>query len=237
MTAVDCPDPSGCPVPDPPSGPAPALLSTRIATGATVCRAYELRFGYGSFNPGVGDTRFAPLTTSTGVAVPTLYGGVDDESVLLETVLHDVHHAVADRIIYESVVRQWGLAFIRLPRELSLVDLRDDALGALGVTRDQLVATTAEHYPCTRAWARWLHTHPFGDRAPDGILWHSRQAELHIPGTRREVFVLWGDRAPTDPSAYSLTGPGVCNLVEGPGRVLLDRLAEDLSASVEPAES
>lgn len=202
-----------------------------------MCRAYELKFGYGSFNPGFGDTRFAPLTTGGGAAIPTLYGGVDDESVLLETVFHEVHHIVADRVIYEAVVRQWGLACIRLPRELTLVDLRDDALEALGITRDELVATTAEHYPCTRAWGLWLHEHPIDGLAAEGILWHSRQSELRTPGTRREVFVLWGDRAPSEPDAYELTGPGVRNLVEGPGRVLLDRLAEDLAASIEPATS
>jgi len=236
MTAADCPDPANCPVPNPPAGRLVGHFhSAELPEGAVVCRAFEFKRGYDSFNPGFGDTRFAPVTTADGQAVPSMYGGTDDVAVLLETVLHDVHHDVADRIIYEAFFRRWGLAFVRLPRDLVVVDLRDEALTELGMTRAQLITTTAEHYCCTRQWARWLHKHRFGGAKVAGILWHSRQAELHQPTIRREVFVLWGDRAPSGPGDYPLTGPGVRNLTEGPGRNLLDRLAEDLNARIEPA--
>jgi RES domain len=207
-----------------------------LPAGAEVCRSFQFKWGYDSFNPGRGDTRFAPLTTAAGETVPTFYGGVDDVVALLETVFHDVHHDVQDRIIYEAVVRQWGVAFVRLPRDLVVVDVRDEALNELGMSRSQLITTTAEHYCCTREWARWLHAHRIGRTKPVGILWHSRQAELHAPTIRREVFVLWGDRAPSEPGKYPLTGPGVRNLTEGIGRVLLDQLAEDLDARIEPAD-
>lgn len=223
-------------MPDPPGGLGPSdLRLTLLPTNASVCRGYELKWGYDSFNPGFGDTRFAPIASETGEKVPSLYGGVEDIVVLLETVFHDVHHSVTDRVIYEAVLRNWALAFVRLPRELTVVDLRDDALAALGIARDALVATTAEHYPCTRAWATWLHDLSVGGRRAEGILWHSRQAELHQRDGRREVFVLWGDRAPSGPGAYPLTGPGVRNLTEGPGRVLLEQLAEELDATIVPA--
>ena len=237
MTATDCPDPAGCPVPNPPAGKRVAdFRTTVLPAGAEVCRGFEFTWGYDSFNPGVGDTRFAPFTTAAGGAVPTLYGGVGDVVVLLETVLHYVHHEVADRIIYEAIVRRWGLAFVRIPRDLVVVDLRDEALDELGLSRAQLITTTAEHYGCTRQWAQWLHAHRIGRTKPAGILWHSRQAELHEPSIRREAFVLWGDRAPSGPGVYPLTGPGVRNLTEGTGRVLLDQLAEDLDARIEPAD-
>ena len=237
MTAPDCPDPAGCRVPTPPAGLRvgdfqPAVLPK----GAVVCRAFEFTRGYDSFNPGFGDTRFAPLTTTDGKAVPTMYGGVDDVAVLLETVLHDIHHDTADRILYEAFFRKWGLAFVRLPHDIAVVDLRDEALSALGIQRAQLITTTAEHYCCTRQWARWLHRHRIGGAKVAGIVWHSRQAELHQPTIRREVFVLWGDRAPSAPGDYPLTGPGVRNLTEGVGRTLLDQLAEDLDARIEPAD-
>jgi hypothetical protein len=236
MTALDCPDPSNCLVPSPPAGiGASDFRVVVLDAGAVVCRGFEFRWGYDSFNPGFGDTRFAPLTTHAGLTVPTLYGGTDDVSVLLETVLHDVHHDVADKIVYEAIVRRWGLAFVRLPRDLTLVDLRDHALSALGLSRQQLVSTTAAHYPCTREWAQLFHEQPADGVQSEGILWNSRQAELHQPTVRREVFVLWGDRAPSGPGDYPLTGPGVRNLTEGPGRLLLDRLAEDLDARIEPA--
>lgn len=236
MTAADCSDPADCPVPSPPAGKRVGDFRTVVLpAGAEVCRGFAFRRGYDSFNPGFGDTRFAPLTTEASGSVPTLYGGVDDVGVLLETVLHDVHHDVADRVIYEAIVREWGLAFVRLPRDLVVVDLRDEALEELGITRAQLITTTAEHYCCTREWARWLHAHRIGRIKAEGILWHSRQAELHQPGIRREAFMLWGDRAPSRPGEYPLTGPGVRNLTEGVGRILLDQLAVDLDARIEPA--
>ncbi len=43
--------------------------------------------------------------------------------------------------------------------------------------------------------------------------------------------LLFGDRAPTD---YRLVGPGVRNLVEGAGAVLVEEIAETLDALIEP---
>jgi hypothetical protein len=236
MPSADCPEPADCPVPAAPGARrADDFRSTVLPANAVVCRGFEFKWGYDSFNPGFGDTRFAPISTDASDRVPTLYGGVDDVSVLLETVLHDVHHDIPDRIIYEAIVRKWGLAFVRLPRDIVVVDLRDEALAALGFSRKDLITTTAEHYCCTREWAQWLYGQRIDGVATSGLLWHSRQAELHQPTIRREVFVLWGDRAPSGPGDYPLTGPGVRNLTEGAGRILLDQLAEDLDARVEPA--
>jgi RES domain len=203
-----------------------------LRKGSVVCRGYQLKFGYDAFNPGFGDTRFAPFQTSAGTAVPTMYAATDDIGVLLETVLHDVHHDVGDRVVYESIVRKWGLAYIRLPVDLRLIDLRDEALEALGFDRGQIVATTTEHYECTREWSTWLHAH----KRSHGIVWHSRQAELHAQGAQREVVLLFGDRVPTTAGAYALAGPGVRNLIEGPGRIVLERLAEELDARIELAD-
>lgn len=237
MTAEECPDVSGCPVPDPAAAVEPERFRVHeLPANAVVCRAFKLKWGYDSFNPGTGDTRFAPIADMAGDAIPTLYGGADAVGVLLEAVFHDVHHRVADRVIYEALVRQWGLAFVRLPRALAFVDLRDAALAAAGLSREQLVTTTAEHYPCTRAWSRWFHDQQIEGGHVDGLIWHSRQAELHPTSIPREVFLLWGDRAPSTPGSYPLAGPGVRNLTEGPGRVRLERLAEDLDARAEPAD-
>ena len=154
--------------------------------------------------------------------------------MLLESVLHDVHHDAADRVVYEAIARTWGLENVRLPRALALLDLRDDALVRLGLERGQLVSAAAAHYPCTREWAVWLHGQSVRGVAPDGIVWHSRRAEL-VPSERHEVFVLFGDRAPSVPGAYPLTPAGFRNLTDGPGRVTLERLAEALDARIEPA--
>jgi hypothetical protein len=45
------------------------------------------------------------------------------------------------------------------------------------------------------------------------------------------VMILFGDRAPHD---YRLVGPGVRNLVEGIGALLVEEIAETLDALVEP---
>ncbi len=235
MTAPDCPDPAGCSVPAPTSVDVGQLRVAALPEGAKVCRSFLLARGYDAFNPGFGDTRFAPVVASTGASVATAYGAADDVGALLETVLHDVHHVVGDRVVYEAIVRRWGLAFVTLPVAMAVVDLRNAALARLGLGRENLVTTTAEHYPCTREWAVWLHEQQIDETEAVGMLWHSRQAELHTAGSEREVFVLWGDRVPSDPGSYPLTGPGVRNLTEGPGRVLLDELAEDLDARIEPA--
>jgi hypothetical protein len=127
-----------------------------------------------------------------------------------------------------------ALAHLACPRTLHLVDLRDDALAALGLERPQLIATEAEHYPCTQQWAAWLHAQRIGGRRPAGIVWHSRQAELHPTCPPREVFVLFGDRAPSAPGDYPLVGPGVRNLLEGHGRTRVEELVEGLDAVIVP---
>lgn len=233
MTAPDCPDPKRCPVPDPRALDRSALRLLRVPPRTVFFRVYPLRHGYDGFNPGAGDSRFAPLVLD-GFPVPTLYGGDSAEAVLLETVFHDVHER-ASRVVYGTQLRERGLARLRTPRSLRLIDLRDDALAALGLARSQLVASTRAHYPCTREWAAVLHGVRIGRSRPEGLIWHSRQAELHSGDPApQEVFMLFGDRAPHEPGDYELDGVGVRSLVEGPGLLMVERLAEDLDALVVP---
>ena len=103
------------------------------------------------------------------------------------------------------------------------------------MTRAQLITTTAAHYCCTRQWARWLHEHRIGGAKVAGILWHSRQAELHQPTIRREVFVLWGDRAPSGPGTIRSPVRAFAISPKARAEIFLDRLAEDLNARIEPA--
>ncbi|MHB1783617.1 MAG: RES family NAD+ phosphorylase [Acidimicrobiales bacterium] len=203
-----------------------------MAAGTSFYRVYSFKYGYDSFNPGVGNTRFAPFADSAGVVVPTMYGGVDPTVVLLESVFHEVG-ARGDRVIYERSLRERGLAYATSHRSLQLVDLRDSELGRLGLGRHQLVAADSAHYACTREWAQWLHRLSIGGKNPDGLIWDSRSAELVPSSQQREVFVLFGDRAPSAPGSYPLDGPGVRNLFEGEGRVRVDELAEELDARVE----
>jgi hypothetical protein len=199
-------------------------------SGRPFHRVYRLRRGFAEFNPGLGDTRFAPLIYEA--PVPTLYGGEDETVALLESVFHDVSLA-ADRIIYQATLRERGLAHLAARRDLRLIDLSDEALGELGLSRSQLVTSGPDHYACTRQWSRWLHEQRPEGEAPDGLVWHSRQAEL-TGRDSRSVMILFGDRAPTDAGSYRLVGPGVRNLVEGVGAVLVEEIAETLDALIEP---
>jgi hypothetical protein len=108
-----------------------------------------------------------------------------------------------------------GLATLRAPERFRLIDLRDPALTDLGLERLQLVSTTAAHYPCTRQWAKALHSRKIGSVKPAGLLWNSRVAELAkvgsplladlLPGAPEEVVVLFGNQlTTTDSAAYQL---------------------------------
>lgn len=237
---LSCPDPTACPV-VPELPPVPGVW---LDADVPRYRVYRTQWGYDEFNPGFGDTRFAPFPAAgTGERVPTMYLAGDEVAALLETVFHEVHHQQA-RHIFERDLRPFGLAHVRVPQRLWLADLRDPVLAAVGVRRDQLVSTPAEHYPCTRRLARDLHGRAVDGRRVAGLLWHSRQAEvlsaaLLDPQWRSapagEVCVLFGDVAGTGRGAWQLTGPGVRNLFEGAGRLLIDELAEQLDAVVHPA--
>ena len=200
---------------------------------------YDTTYGFDEFNPGSGDTRFAPVDTSDGV-VPHLYGGASEAVVLFETVFHDVHHAMADRTVWVRDLVERGIVELVAPRPLRLIDLRDPQLDRLGLRRDQLVSTHVEHHPCTRQWAGWLHGRRPGGVSPDGIVWHSRQAELAdatvtLDADDSEVFVLFGDRATFGRGKFTRQFPGVQPLADGPGRLRVDEFAEAFDALVDPS--
>lgn len=225
---LTCPDPSGCPVRS-----ALPLLDLQVVVldrGAPLFRCYDGTWGYDEDNPGYGDARFSPFDDATGARVPVLYAAQTPAAALLETVFHDVHPDAA-RVIYgASLVRQL-LAHVALPAPLTVVDLRDPELARLAVPREQIVTTPAEHYPCTRRLARAVHDVRTGPAArAQGLLWHSRQAEL--AGARAEVLVVFGDRYPRPRGSWPRLAPGSQNLWEGPGRELVDEIAEHLDAVV-----
>ena len=119
--------------------------------------------------PGAGDTRFAPLANTAHA-----YFGGTKTVALLESALHDA--AGTQPIIYLSQMRSWAVHELELTQPLRLADLRNPELERMSLTRSQLVNTTAAHYTCTRRWAAELQG---GVHGLDGIIWHSRQADLY----------------------------------------------------------
>lgn len=226
---LDCPDPDGCPV-----APAlPRLRTTTLSAGSPLYRVYDATWGYDEHNPGYGDARFSPIDDpATADRLPSMYLAATPAAALLETIFHDVHQ-LGGRIIYERDLRGKLLAHLRVPAAAVLGDLRDPELERLGLSRPQVVSSPAEHYPCTRRLAgAALNKTPRG-RALAGLIWHSRQTEL-AETERVEVIVLFGDpRYASGRGSWPLFGPGASSLYDGPGRLLVEEIAENLGAIIE----
>lgn len=226
---LDCPDPDRCPV----APELPPLRTTTLRAGTPLYRVYDATWGYDEHNPGYGDARFSPIDDpATGDRLPSMYLAGTPTAALLETVFHDVH-AAGGNIVYERDLRGKLLAHLRVPASAALADLRDPQLDRLGLTRPQLVSGTAEHYPCTRRLAVDVLGRPHRGRALAGLIWHSRQAEL-ADGNPVEVMMLVGHpRYPAGRGSWPLFGPGASSLYDGPGRLLVDAIAENLGAVIE----
>lgn len=203
MTASGCGDPSGCPVPDPDEVDLRRLTSVVLPAGTPLRRGHRRRYEPDVPVP-AGDAvpapplmgRFAPV-----VGASHAYVARREVAALLESVLHEVVPGIP-RIRWRRL-DGWALSHVTLRADARLIDLRDGALAALGLERRQLVATDPSHYPCTRRWAERLCGRHVGGKPTLGLLWHSRQAELHadqgvrplladvLVGEQAEVAVLW----------------------------------------------
>lgn len=225
---LDCPDPAGCPVPS----ALPELTPFTVPADRDLFRVYSGTWGYDEHNPGFGDARFSPFDDpGAGLRVPTMYLAQDATSALLETVFHDVHD-MTDRTIYEKDLVGQLLAYLRTPQPVVVGDLRDPELARLKIGRRQVVSTAAEHYPCTRRLAVGAVSRTHHGRHIQGLIWHSRQAELaRRPGV--EVMVIFGHRYDPARGSWRLAAPGIRNLYEGEGRVLVEEIADGLGAVVE----
>jgi hypothetical protein len=212
----------------------PALRSVALAEGSTWYRVYDATWGYDEHNPGYGDARFSPIDDPvSGSRLPSMYLAATREAALLETVFHDVHQC-SDRTIYERDLRGKLLAHVRVPAPAVLADLRDRELRRFRIEREQLVSGTAEHYPCTRRAAICALEQNAGVH---GLIWHSRQAEL-AGQPAQEVVVLFGEpRYSTRRGTWTLFGPGASSLCDGPGRLMVEEIAERVFDAVIQTES
>lgn len=211
----------------------PRLRTTSLRAGTAWYHVYNATWGYDEHNPGYGDARFSPIDDPVdGGRLPSMYLAATPAAALLETVFHDVYHDIG-RIIYERNLRGMLMSHVLAPAVASLADLRDPELARLGLRREQVVSSDAEHYPCTRRLAVAALTQAHGRRKVHGLIWHSRQAEL-AGEDPVEVMVLYGgSRYSSTRGSWRLFGPGASSLFEGPGRLLIDEVAESLSAVIE----
>ncbi|MCW2688469.1 MAG: hypothetical protein JWR37_3359 [Mycobacterium sp.] len=226
---LECPDPDGCPV----VATLPRLRSVSLRVATVWYRVYDAMWGYDEHNPGYGDARFSPIDDpTTGLRLPSMYLAATPTAALLETVFRDVHHG-ASRIVYERDLRGKLLAYVRVPAVAVLADLRNPELTRLGLRREQVASSSAEHYPCTRRLVIAALRQPHGKRALHGLIWHSRQSELAGQGPV-EVVALFGEpRYGPGRGSWTLFGPGASSLYDGAGRLTVEEIAEDLGAVIE----
>lgn len=243
MTAPGCLDPASCPVPDVGDLDLRRLKLVRVDVGVPFHTAYRRAHWPALFNASTaGNARFSPLVID-GVTIATLYGAGTQTVALLETCFHDVHE-MTSRIVSEPLdLVPRGLVALSTAVSLPLIDLTDAGLDRVGLTRAQLVATTPEHYACTREWAVALHGRRIGGVVPTGLLWRSRIAELaqgdslllgDLLTVASGAFVLFGDRVPTDAGAWQPGDPHYDDLTTGDGRLLAELIAEQLGAVIVP---
>lgn len=206
------------------------IKATTLPAGTKVYRGVRSPHSPTSMVPGVGDSRFAPLPDTSHV-----YVSRTATAALLESALH--HLSGPQPTIWRVELERWSLGHTALATEARLADLRDPALTRLGIERTELVDTQPVHYACTREWAAELQHHMI-DREPiDGILWNSRQADIHARAnkfgllgdllTHRqiEVAVLWSPHGPARP--FKARGASIRPLVTEEG---VDQLMLELSA-------
>lgn len=195
-------------------------------------RVYDARDGYAVPNPGWGNTRFAPFDDlQTGRRVPTMYLAESLEAALLETRFHTIYELEPEsRYVAERSLHGYLHARVIPPADMTVVDLQDPRLNALGLARENLANSSFEHYPCTRKVAQAIHA---GPQQPDGIVWHSRQAEFSRQA-QLKVMVVFADRVRHDRDAWTLSRDRNANgaLLEGAGRELFDKVAEALGVTV-----
>lgn len=187
--------------------------------------------------PATGNARFSPLP-----ATRHMYLGATETVALLESALRGLHEA--DPKIYLADLVDQVVAPLRTTQPLRLADLRDPELDRLHLERGSLVATTPRHYACTRVWAERLQHRRPGGHQIQGVIWHSRQAEL-IAGAQRdgllgdllahsqvEVLVLWSPHAPDEPVQGDDTAKPLLDKQGHPTKIV-NQLSELLQAPIE----
>lgn len=235
MTDAPCGSAS-CPVPH---RPPTRLRSTVWPAGARLHRGHKHTYPAHELVPGTGTTRFAPQRGSAHVYVASTEIGA-----LLESALHDA--APPHPRIQVPTLAAWSASIVELRHDVRLFDLRDPELDRLGLGRDQLVSTPPVHSACTRRWASHLVARHVGGQQAHGIVWHSRQAELHAraqehrPAFARllsdhptEVAVVWSPPAPPRLLEHT-AGEELGRLDQGEGWAFVEDLLGLLSIVADP---
>lgn len=154
-----------------PDGLVPAVVV--LPAGTRLTRVAVDHLGTTEPSASTSPRRFSPVYDSAGRVVPVLYAAEDLDCALGETVFHE---APDDPTVPWEVYRADLLAvragFLVLTRDITVADLSDAALTALGCSRADVVDPAFDDYGLTRTWGQavWDRT------AAQGIRWNSRRS-------------------------------------------------------------
>ncbi|MCP4957989.1 MAG: RES domain-containing protein [Actinomycetia bacterium] len=165
---------SDCPIVDPSSIDRRTLHVANWPAGLELFRGARVEFGDSVFAPeGKGNGRFSPLPRRRHA-----YLAEQRSAALLESVLHEANGP--NPRIYAAQLTNHVVLRLRLTGPVRLLDLRDDALAALGIAPVELTDASPLHYACTRTVAASL----VNTKGTRGFLWTSRQGRMHAERNR-----------------------------------------------------
>ena len=171
-----------------------------------------------------GARRFSPLE-SAGVCVGALYAADSPHAAVKETVFHDLEAGGERSLAISDVLSQRISRIVPRRRALTFARFDDDALGALPVTREELIES--RDYAATAPWAlRVFELGESGDLPKfDGVTWNSR-----LDRNRRSV-MLFGTRV-NRIEELRATVPQALAQVDGPGFTVLLEVADELGVTI-----
>lgn len=140
------------------------------------------------FNPGFGKTRFAPISDTGGVGIPTAYAGTTFDCVTFEYVFHDIDPAAAFKTVALSSLDGIAVSVLKPTRDIKLAAFFEIDLNKLGMSRAQLIDTPSTTYGDTAAWSAAVHA--LSDDF-DGLVWTSRKCDPDL------AMIFFGDRVVT----------------------------------------
>ncbi|EKM0362753.1 RES family NAD+ phosphorylase [Cronobacter turicensis] len=155
--------------------------------GKRIVRVHSRQFAGDAFNPGYGNARFSPLQRADGRLIPTLYGGIDAEVAIMESLFHDVPKDASGASFDLHKVHDLYISTLTPEAALELANLTPVLLRRWGVTQAALTASSPRLYPQTRLWAAAIHA---ANPRLHGITWASRQHG-------GKALMLFGDRIRT----------------------------------------
>ncbi|MEP9404342.1 RES family NAD+ phosphorylase [Sphingomonas sp. VNH70] len=178
----------------PPTGTVPKppttfpIHVTDLPVGAMLWRIHAEQFAGDTFNPGFGQSRFAPIGPIHN-RVPTAYAADGFEAAIYETIFHDLDPVEPFKTYALGKLANVRCSVLRVESALGLRSFMTPDLMKLGVARTRLIDTPAREFPDTRRWSAALHHR---DNATHGMIWESRAYPSSM------AMMLFGDRVPSN---------------------------------------